>query len=55
MESGVARKDITDWAAYESELMKRMGHDNTMLRRFYDEARLNPKRVVFSSRTTSIC
>ncbi len=48
MESGVARKDITDWAAYEGELMKRMGHDNTMLRRFYDEARLNPKRVVFS-------
>ena len=48
MESGIARKNITDWKAYESELLKRMGHDNRMLRRFYEEARLNPKRVVFS-------
>ena len=48
MESGVARKDITDWVAYEGELLNRMGHDNQLLRRIYDEARLNPKRVVFS-------
>ena len=48
MESGVARKNITDWAVYETQLLKRMGLDNKMLRRFYEEARQNPKRVIFS-------
>ena len=48
MESGVARKKITDWVAYDAQLQKRMGHDNKMLRHFYEEARHNPKRVVFS-------
>ena len=48
MESGVARKNITNWDAYETQLLKLMGNDNKMLRRFYDEARQNPKRVIFS-------
>ena len=48
IESGVARKEITNWNAYDTELKKRMGLDNKMLRHFYDEARHNPKRVVFS-------
>ncbi|MBP1676723.1 MAG: allosteric NADP-dependent malic enzyme [Bacteroidetes bacterium] len=48
MESGVARKNITDWEAYNDKLREMMGHDNKMLRRFYDTARSNPKRVVFS-------
>ncbi len=48
MESGVARKAITDWNAYNDKLRELMGIDNKMLRRFYDTARQNPKRVVFS-------
>lgn len=48
MESGVARKSITDWDEYSNKLMAMMGHDNKMLRRFYETARSNPKRVVFS-------
>ncbi|MBQ2322041.1 MAG: NADP-dependent malic enzyme [Bacteroidales bacterium] len=48
MESGVARKNIDDWAAYEQKLRHLMGLDNKMLRSFYDMARQNPRRVVFS-------
>lgn len=48
IESGVARKEITDWHAYEQKLHEIMGSDNKMLRHFYDMARQNPKRVVFS-------
>ena len=48
MESGVARKEITDWDAYDAQLRKLMGSDNKMLRRFFDAARSNPKRVVFT-------
>lgn len=48
MESGVARRQITDWDGYRDQLNKRMGSDNKMLRRFYDTARENPKRVVFT-------
>ena len=48
MDSGVARKPITDWKAYDEKLKSLMGLDNKMLRRFYDLARQSPKRVVFS-------
>jgi Malic enzyme len=48
MESGVARKDITDWSAYCDKLHELMGNDNKMLRHFYETAKQNPKRVVFS-------
>lgn len=48
MESGVARKNIDDWNAYEEKLRSLMGLDNKMLRSFYDMARQNPRRVVFS-------
>jgi len=48
IESGVARKTISDWDAYNDKLRAMMGHDNKMLRRFYDTARSNPKRVIFS-------
>ncbi len=46
--SGVAAKTIDDWEKYEDHLRDLMGYDNKMLRRFYEEARHNPKRVVFS-------
>ena len=48
MESGVSRIEITDWNAYNNKLRQLMGNDNKMLRHFYDTARQNPKRVVFS-------
>jgi len=48
MESGVSRIEIKDWEAYNNKLREMMGVDNKMLRRFYDTARQNPKRVVFS-------
>lgn len=48
MDSGVARKNIDDWDAYNNRLRDLMGSDNKMLRRFYEIARQNPKRVVFS-------
>ncbi len=48
MDSGVARKSIADWNEYSNKLMALMGNDNKMLRRFYETARANPKRVVFS-------
>ena len=48
MESGVARKPITDWQAYEDELMERMGNDNKVSRLLMNRAKTNPKRVVFA-------
>jgi len=48
MDSGIARIQITDWNAYNDKLNLLMGNDNKMLRRFYETARQNPKRVVFS-------
>jgi malate dehydrogenase (oxaloacetate-decarboxylating)(NADP+) len=48
MESGVARKPITDWEAYAVELNERLGIDNHLLRMLGAKARKNPKRVVFA-------
>lgn len=48
IDSGVARKAITDWVAYEQKLREIMGSDNKMIRHFFDMARQQPKRVVFS-------
>lgn len=48
MESGVARKPITDWEEYDHKLRDLMGLDNKMIRRLFEMARQNPKRVVFA-------
>jgi len=48
IESGVARKPITDWDAYNTKLRELMGIDNKMLRHLSETARQNPKRVVFT-------
>ena len=48
MESGVAKKSITDWDAYEIELNKRLGIDNQLIRALGSMARKDPKRVVFA-------
>jgi len=48
MESGVARKPITSWTAYEQELNSRLGIDNKIIMAIRNKARQNPKRVVFA-------
>lgn len=52
MESGIARRPITDWHAYEERLRKLMGYDNSLMRGLTDQARKNPKRVVFGEGNT---
>ncbi len=48
MESGVARKNITDWEAYKAELRARMGLDNKLIGQLTEAAKKDPKRVVFT-------
>lgn len=48
IESGVARKPITNWDAYADQLRHRMGLDNKLLRGLTEIAKENPKRVVFA-------
>ncbi len=48
IESGVARKQITDWDAYTQELKKRLGLDEGIMRTVTQKAKLAPKRVVFA-------
>ncbi|MBO5134201.1 MAG: NADP-dependent malic enzyme [Bacteroidaceae bacterium] len=51
IESGVARKEITDWKAYRQYLRELMGQETKFTQNLYDTARLNPKRVVFAEGT----
>lgn len=46
--SGVAKRTITDWEAYATELGNRLGKDNKLMRSLADKAKSNPKRIVFS-------
>jgi malate dehydrogenase (oxaloacetate-decarboxylating)(NADP+) len=48
IETGVAKKTITDWEAYEDELRGRLGSDNKIVRLMHSRAKLDPKRVVFA-------
>lgn len=48
IESGVARKIITDWEAYDNELRSRLGLDENFTRVIVNKAKHNPKRVVFA-------
>ncbi len=48
MDSGVAKKPITDWDAYKDKLRERLGSDNKMVRLLLSRAKLDPKRVVFA-------
>ena len=54
IESGVARKIITDWKVYEDNLNQLMGYDNKLVRRLYDTAKAEPKKVVFAEATHAI-
>ena len=51
IESGVARKEITDWKAYRQHLRELMGQESKFTQNLYDTARLSPKRVVFAEGT----
>lgn len=52
MDSGVAKKPIEDWDAYEEELSRRLGLDNKLMRNLTERAIQNPKRVVFAEADT---
>ncbi len=46
--SGVARKQITDWDAYQEELERRLDGENVIMRAITNKAKSDPKRVVFA-------
>jgi malate dehydrogenase (oxaloacetate-decarboxylating)(NADP+) len=48
MESGVARKPITDWEAYREHLRELMGQESRLTRQLRETARKHPQRVVFA-------
>jgi malate dehydrogenase (oxaloacetate-decarboxylating)(NADP+) len=48
IESGVARYPITDWEAYENELIQRLGLDNKLMKNITIRAKQKPQRVVFA-------
>ncbi len=52
IESGVARKSITDWAKYAEELRTRLGLDDAIMRSVTNHAKADPKRVVFAEADT---
>lgn len=47
MQSGVARKPIDDWSAYENRLTEMMGYSNKLVRQLTSLAKEQPKRIVF--------
>ena len=48
MESGEAQQPINDWDAYITNLNKRLGLDNQVMRVIGNKARRDPKRIVFA-------
>ena len=48
MDSGVARKQITDWDAYKRKLRLQMGQETRVTQNLYETARKHPQRVVFA-------
>lgn len=48
MDSGVARQTINSWEAYATNLNKRLGLDNQVMRIIGNKARRDPKRIVFA-------
>ncbi|MDB5250927.1 MAG: NADP-dependent malic enzyme [Flaviaesturariibacter sp.] len=48
IESGVAMHPITDWEGYVTDLNKRLGLDNQVLRALGSKARRDPRRIVFA-------
>ena len=52
IDSGVARKVITDWDGYLEELRTRVGSDDKLLRNITNKAKQSPKRIVFAEADT---
>jgi len=52
IDSGVARKIITDWDAYNEELRGRIGTNDKLLRNLTNKARQSTKRIVFAEADT---
>ena len=46
IESGVARKEISNWENYAQVLRKRLGLDNQLIRDIREKAKQNPKRLL---------
>lgn len=51
IDSGVARKKITDWDAYKEHLLEFMGRESKLTQQIYDTARSGGQRVVFAEGT----
>ncbi len=47
VESGVARKPITDWDEYRNQLESRFGRAQEIMRRIIGRAKREPKRIVY--------
>ena len=48
IKTGVARKMIKDWDVYKQELSERLGFDNQLIVSIRQQARQNPKRILFA-------
>ena len=48
IESGVARRTITDWDAYKQHLREMLGQETKLTRNLHATAALHPQRVVFA-------
>ena len=48
IDSGIAKKPITNWNKYKEELMDRLGTGNKLIRQLHDRAKSKKKRVVFA-------
>lgn len=48
IESGVARRTITDWEAYKNSLLQMLGQETKLTQKLHDTARRHPQRVVFA-------
>jgi malate dehydrogenase (oxaloacetate-decarboxylating)(NADP+) len=47
MDTGVAKKPITDWKAYKEELQDRLGFTSEVARVMVHKAQQNPKKIVY--------
>ncbi len=48
IDSGIARKTITNWDAYAEELSRRLGTEDALLRGISSKAKSDPKCIVFA-------
>lgn len=49
IESGIARKTLTDFEEYENQLLDRMGRDEKLVRMMQNRAKSNPKRITLGN------